>query len=61
MFSLVGLVLVLSGGYIMKDLLHAGGASGKLLTTFGDVRLWIVFLSALLISFSVFYHAFTDT
>ncbi len=58
MFSLIGLVLALSGGYLVKDYVHAKGLSGKLLTTFGDLRLWVVFLSAVAISGSVLYHAF---
>lgn len=58
MFSLTGLALALSGGYLAKDYFHAKGVAGKLLTTFGDLRLWIVFLIAVAISCSVFYHAF---
>ena len=58
MFSLIGLALALSGGYLAKDYFHAKGVAGKLLTTFGDLRLWIVFLIAVAISCSVFYHAF---
>ncbi len=61
MFSLIGLVLALSGGYLAKDYFHAKGVSGKLLTICGDMRLWFVFLAALVISCSVFYHAFIDT
>ncbi len=58
MFSLIGFALGLSGGYLAKDYFHAKGVAGKLLTTFGDLRLWIVFLGAVAISCSVFYHAF---
>lgn len=60
LFSLIGLLLALSAGYLAKDYYHAKGVSGKLITTFGNLRLWIVFLGSLVISCSVFYHAFID-
>ena len=60
MFSLIGMILALSGGYIAKDYFRAKGVSGKLLTTFGNLRIWLVFLGSLVISCSVFYHAFID-
>lgn len=58
MFSLLGWVLALSGGYLARDYFYAQGGAGIPQTTFADLRLWIVFLGALTISGSVFYYSF---
>lgn len=58
MFSLIGWVLALSGGYLTRDYFYAKGGAGKPQTMFADMRLWIVFLGALTILGSAFYHSF---
>ena len=58
LFSLLGWVLALSGGYLAKDYFYARGLPGKLQTTSRDLRFWIAFLGALTISSLVLYHSF---
>ena len=59
-FSLIGAVTGLTGGLLTHDLAKKQSLTGKLIVAFGNLGLWLVFTASILISFSVFYHAFID-
>ena len=60
LFTLIGVVLALSGGLLADDYFCSRKTATRAGSAFGSLRLWIVFLASLAIACSIFYHATID-
>jgi hypothetical protein len=60
LFTLIGVVLALSGGLLVDYYFRERKTAARAGIAFGSLRLWIVFLALLAIACSIFYHATID-